>query len=158
MKKFLKIKYLIILLIVIQFYRPSQNVQKITPKTNIFKVEQASEDVQDLIATSCYDCHSNNTVYPWYNKIAPVSWWLANHIDEGKEELNFDAWGTYSLKRKNKKLKEIKKQLEEREMPLESYLWIHKDAKLTQDQIKIIIDWARTLNPDIDKKEVRRER
>jgi len=158
MKKFLKIKYLIILLIVIQFYRPSQNVQKITPKTNIFKVEQASEDVQDLIATSCYDCHSNNTVYPWYNEIAPVSWWLDNHINEGKEELNFDAWGTYSLKRKNKKLKEIKKQLEEREMPLESYLWIHKDAKLTQDQIKTIIDWARTLNPDIDKKEVRRER
>lgn len=158
MKKFLKIKYLIILLIVIQFYRPSQNVQKTTPKTNIFEVEQASDYVKDLISTSCYDCHSNNTVYPWYNNIAPVSWWLDHHVDEGKKELNFDAWGTYSEKRKNHKLKEIKKQLEEKEMPLESYLWIHKDAKLTEDQVKTIVDWARTLNPDIDKKEVETKR
>jgi len=154
-KKYLKIKYLIILLVVIQFYRPSQNVQETRPKTNIFLVEEASDYVKDLISTSCYDCHSNNTAYPWYNNIAPVSWLLANHVDEGKEELNFDAWGTYSLKRKNKKLKEIKEELEEKEMPLESYLWIHKDAKLSQDQVKTIIDWARTLNPDIDKKEAR---
>jgi len=158
MKKYFKLKYLIFLLIAIQFYRPAKNIQKTHPKTNIFEVEQASEDVQDLIATSCYDCHSNNTAYPWYNNVAPVSWWLANHVDEGKDELNFDMWGTYSLKRKNKKLKEIKEQLEEGEMPLESYLWIHNDASLTQDQIKSIIDWARTLNPDIDKKEIRKKR
>ena len=158
MKKYLKLKYLIIIILAIQLYRPTQNKQTTPPDTNIFKVEQASEDVKDLIKTSCYDCHSNNTVYPWYSNIAPVSWWLDHHVDEGKSELNFDAWGTYSLRRKNHKLKEIKEQLEKKEMPLESYLWIHKDAALTTDQVKTIIDWARTLNPDIDKKEVRRKR
>jgi len=153
MKKYLKLKYLIILLIVIQFYRPAKNVQDTRSQSNIFLVEQASQDVQDLIATSCYDCHSNNTAYPWYNNVAPISWILANHVEEGKEELNFDAWGTYSIKRRNKKLKEIKEELEAQEMPLESYLWFHKDAALTSEQIDTLIDWVRTLNPDVDKKE-----
>jgi len=153
MKKYLKIKYLIILLIVIQFYRPTKNISSEISKNNIFKTEIVPHEVQKTIKTSCFNCHSNNTTYPWYNNIAPISWWLANHISEGKEELNFDEWGSYSLKRKNKKLKEIKKQLEEKEMPLESYLWMHENAILSKTQTKAIIDWARTINPDIDKKE-----
>jgi len=153
MKKYLKLKYLIILLIVIQLYRPTKNISTEVFKNNIFKTEIVPQEVQKIIKTSCFDCHSNNTKYPWYNNFAPVSWFLANHVDDGKEELNFDEWGAYSLKRKNRKLKEIKKQLEENEMPLESYLWIHGDAALTDNQIKSVIDWARVLNPDIDKKE-----
>jgi len=153
MRKYLKIRYLILLIIAIQFYRPSKNIQNKKSKTNIFEIEHASVDVQDLIETSCYDCHSNNTHYPWYAEIAPVSWWLDHHINEGKGELNFDLWGTYSEKRKRHKLKEMKEMLEEHEMPLETYLWLHKDAKLTEDQINTIIDWARALNPSIDTKE-----
>jgi len=153
MKKYFKIKYLIVLLVIIQLYRPAKNSSSEISEASIFTTEIVPQEVEQILKTSCFDCHSNNTKYPWYNNIAPVSWILANHVDEGKEELNFDAWGTYSLKRKNHKLKEIKEMLEEHEMPLESYLWIHNDAKLTSDQIKTVVDWARTLNPDIDKKE-----
>lgn len=157
MKKIFKLKYLIILLLVIQFYRPSKNTSTEMSSKSILTAVVVPQDVEQILKTSCYDCHSNNTVYPWYNNIAPVSWWLDNHVKEGKKELNFDEWAGYPDKRKNHKLKEIKKMLEEKEMPLESYLWIHKDAKLSDTQIKTLVDWARTLNPDIDKKEVREE-
>jgi len=153
MKKYFKIKYLIILLIVIQFYRPTKNISTEISKNNIFKTEIVPQKIQEMLKTSCFDCHSNNTKYPWYNNIAPASWVLANHVDDGKEELNFDAWSTYSQKRKNRKLKEIKKELEGKDMPLDSYLWIHKKAELSKNQIKEIIVWARKLYPDIDKKE-----
>lgn len=157
MKKIFKLKYLIILLVVIQFYRPSKNTSTEMSPNSILTAVVVPQDVEQILKTSCYDCHSNNTVYPWYNNIAPVSWWLDNHVKEGKRELNFDEWASYTDKRKNHKLKEIKGNLEEKEMPLESYLWIHKNAKLSDDQIKAVVDWARTLNPDIDKKEVRKE-
>ena len=156
MKKYFKLKYFVILLVAIQLYRPAKNESTEISENSILTTEAVPQEVAKILKTSCYDCHSNNTVYPWYSNIAPVSWWLDNHVSEGKEELNFDAWGTYSLKRKNHKLKEIKEMLEDKEMPLESYLWIHDEAKLSSDQQKAIIDWARTLNPDIDKKEERR--
>jgi len=156
MKKYFKLKYLIILLVIIQFYRPTKNKSTEISPNSIFTTEIVPQDVQQILKTSCFDCHSNNTNYPWYNNIAPVSWWLDNHISEGKKELNFDVWGTYSLKRKNHKLKGIKKLLEKGEMPLESYLWIHHNAKLSKSQVKTVVDWARTLNPDIDKKDERR--
>ena len=158
MKKYFKLKYLIILLILIQLYRPTKNKSTEVSPNSIFTTEIVPQDVQQILKTSCFDCHSNNTNYPWYNNIAPVSWWLDNHISEGKKELNFDAWGTYSIKRKNHKLKGIKKLLEKGEMPLESYLWIHHNAKLSKSQVKTVVDWARTLNPEIDKKEERRKR
>ena len=156
MKKYFKLKYFVILLVAIQLYRPAKNESTEISENSILTTEAVPQEVAKILKTSCYDCHSNNTVYPWYSNIAPVSWWLDNHVSEGKEELNFDAWGTYSLKRKNHKLKEIKEMLEDKEMPLESYLWIHDEAKLSSDQQKTIIDWARALNPDIDKKEERR--
>ena len=152
MKKFFKLKYLIILLVLIQLYRPSKNESEIESKTNIFVSEMVPQKVQDILKTSCFDCHSNNTVYPWYNNFAPVSWWIDDHINEGKKELNFDAWGSYSLKRRNHKLEEIKELLLKGEMPLESYLWIHNDAKLNESQINTVVDWVKVLYPDVDKK------
>jgi hypothetical protein len=97
-----------------------------------------------LLKVSCYDCHSNHTDYPWYSKITPVNWWLNNHINEGKKELNFSTFSTGSFKRKDKKMKEIDEQVDKHEMPLDSYLWIHKDAKLNDAQRKLIIDWSKT--------------
>lgn len=161
MKKYFKLKNLLILLVLIlvliQFYRPAKNISTEISSNSILTAVVVPQEVEQILKTSCYDCHSNNTVYPWYNNIAPVSWWLDNHVKEGKKELNFDEWASYSDKRKNHKLKEIKKQTEEKEMPLESYLWIHNDAKLSDSQIKTLVDWARSLNPDIDKEEVREE-
>jgi hypothetical protein len=96
-----------------------------------------------LLKTSCYDCHSNHTNYPWYSKITPVNWWLNHHIEEGKRELNFSTIATGSFKRKARKLKETAELVEKHEMPMDSYLWIHSEAKLDEAQRRMIIDWAK---------------
>ena len=102
-------------------------------------------EVTNIIETSCADCHSNSTKYPWYNEIAPVSWFLAQHVKEGKEHLNFSEWTTYNKEQQAHILKDIKEVLNEREMPLKSYLLIHKDAKLTENQYQILYDWANSI-------------
>jgi len=96
-----------------------------------------------MLKRSCYDCHSNHTDYPWYSKITPVNWWLYNHINDGKRHFNFSDFNTGSYKRRVKRLDEVGETVEKHEMPLSSYLWIHKDAKLNDDQRKMIIDWSK---------------
>ena len=76
-------------------------------------------------------------------KVTPVNWYLANHINEGRRHLNFSVWNTYDKKKKGKKLEEVCEQLDAGEMPLPSYLWIHHDAKLSDDQKKALCDWAK---------------
>ncbi len=93
-------------------------------------VNQVPATINYQLQVSCYDCHSNNTDYPWYSKIQPAAWYLEDHIKEGKDELNFNEWDTYSSRRKNSKLRSIIKQIESGEMPLESYTLIHGGARL----------------------------
>ena len=95
-----------------------------------------------ILQTSCFDCHSNYTNYPWYTNIQPIGWWLNHHVDEGKEELNFSEFESYSLKRKLHKLEEIKEMVEEGEMPLSSYTLIHGDTKLSPEQKEILYTWV----------------
>ncbi|HCE55555.1 MAG TPA: cytochrome C, partial [Lutibacter sp.] len=111
----------------------------------ISTVKEIPVEVNKIIQTSCLDCHSNSTKYPWYSKIAPASWFLAQHIKEGKEHLNFSEWTTYNKDQKEHIIKDLKEVLNEREMPLKSYLLIHKDAKLTENQYQILYDWANAL-------------
>ena len=94
---------------------------------------------------SCYDCHSNNTSYPWYNKVQPIAWFLENHIKEGKAELNFNEWKNYSDRRKNSKLRSIIKQIENGEMPMDSYTLIHRGAKLDSLAKNEIINYMNNL-------------
>ncbi|MCB0458716.1 MAG: heme-binding domain-containing protein [Flavobacteriaceae bacterium] len=136
---------LVILLVGIQFYRPAKNISEETPTTDFLVVNNADESMATLIKNACYDCHSNNTNYPWYSEVAPFSWWIADHVKHGKEELNFSEWSTFTEKKKNHKLKEIIEEVEKRKMPLESYLPMHPEANLTDDQIKQLTDWVRTL-------------
>ncbi|MDX1314936.1 MAG: heme-binding domain-containing protein, partial [Eudoraea sp.] len=89
-----------------------------------------------------YDCHSNHTVYPWYNNIAPVSYWMADHVDHGKGDLNFSDWATYSGKKKDHKLEEVVEVMEDEVMPLKEYTWTHEEARLSKEQRKAIIEWA----------------
>ena len=91
------------------------------------------------------DCHSNSTNYPWYSEIAPASWYLAQHVNEGKEHLNFSEWAAYNKDQQAHILKDIKEVLNDREMPLKSYLLIHKDAKLTENQYQILYDWVNSI-------------
>ena len=102
-------------------------------------------EVQEILKTSCSDCHSNNTIYPWYSEIAPVSWYLASHVNEGKEHLNFSEWASYNENQKSHIIKDIEEELQDKEMPLKSYLIIHENAKMTENQYKIMLDWVKTI-------------
>lgn len=133
---------LVIVLVAIQFFRPEENKGNLYAETHIKNVVSVPPEVETILQNACYDCHSNETQYPWYNKIQPVAWWLANHVDEGKSELNFSMFATYNLKRQKHKLDEIAEQLREHEMPLESYTWIHKKARLNNDDIELLALWA----------------
>ena len=151
MKKFLKRLFLVLLLafIVIQFFRPEKNISTVTSANDITTKYAVPADVQTILKTSCYDCHSNNTAYPWYNNIQPVAWWLKNHVDEGKKELNFSEFASYRIGRQYRKLDEVNKQIKEGEMPLESYTIIHGNAKLSEQQKLVVASWVNAIRDSI---------
>ncbi len=132
---------LLIVFVVIQFIRPERN--KSTDNTkDIATVYAIPSDVQTILKTSCYDCHSNNTTYVWYDEIQPVRWWIENHIKEGKTELNFSEFATYPLKKQLHKIEEIGDVVDAGEMPLSSYTIAHTDAKLSEEQKQTLVDWS----------------
>ena len=138
-----KIGFAVLLVLIgIQFLQPGRNSSGQVPATDISKTVFIPESVQSLLQTACNDCHSNNTNYPWYANIQPMGWLLANHIKDGKAELNFNEFGSYSKRRQQSKLKSIASQVKDDEMPLASYTMLHKDAKLTKEQKALIINWA----------------
>lgn len=141
--KILKTIVLILLIafIAIQFFPTERNESDVIPKTDFMLVNNPPENISTLLKESCYDCHSNNTEYPWYNKMQPVAWFLEDHIKEGKAELNFNEWENYSERRKNSKLKSIINQIKNDEMPLSSYTLIHRDAILSDAEKKTLIDY-----------------
>ncbi len=147
MKNFFKQLFLILLVVfvVLQFFRPKTNVSDTPAINDITKVYSVPTNVMASLQTSCYDCHSNNTKYPWYSLVQPVAWWLADHIEEGKKEINFDEFATYSPRRQYKKFREINTQLEEDEMPLKSYTIIHGNAKLSMEQKVQIYNWTNAM-------------
>ena len=143
---------LVVIFIAIQFFRPKKNLSAEISQNDITLHFTVPENVQIILKKSCYDCHSNNTVYPWYNNIQPVAWWLANHVADGKRELNFSEFASYPAKKQYRKLRTTIEQIKETEMPLNSYLWIHKDAILTSDQKITLSNWADSLSKEIKTK------
>lgn len=138
-----KIIYLLIaVLVIIQFIRPDKNVNEVNASNTINAIVPVPENVQSILKTACNDCHSNNTAYPWYNNIQPVMWMMTKHVNEGKEHLNFDEFASYPLAKQYHKIEEVQEVIEKNEMPLSSYTLIHKDAKLTDAQKKIMYDWV----------------
>jgi hypothetical protein len=136
---------LLIAFVGIQFFPTERNQNKAEYVTDFMLVNKVPPMVQNKIKVSCYDCHSNKTEYPWYNKIQPVAWFLEDHIKNGKAELNFNEWGDYSDRRKNSKLRSIISQIEDDEMPLDSYTFIHWDAKFSKSEKKEIIKYMTQL-------------
>ena len=134
---------LLAMFIIIQFIQPARNNNGQVLPTDISKQCNLPQNVQALLKTSCYDCHSNKTYYPWYSYIQPVRWILDRHINEGKENLNFSEFGAYSARRQLSKLKAIENSIHDNTMPLSSYTLIHKNARLTPDDKVLIMDWAR---------------
>ncbi len=146
-KRFLQI--LLLAFLAMQFFRPTKNTATALSSADITTKYTIPEDVHSILKRSCYDCHSNNTVYPWYSNIQPVAWFLADHVKEGKKELNFSEFASYRIGRQYRKLEEISHQLEEDEMPLSSYTIIHRDAKLSMPDKKIMYNWINTLRDSI---------
>ena len=144
--------FLLIALVIMQFFRPKKNINLSASSNNIATVYQTPEGVKDLLKVGCNDCHSGNTRYPWYAEVQPVALWLRNHINDGKEEINFDEFATYNLRRQYRKMEEIIKQVKEGEMPLNSYTWIHKDAIFSPEQKQKIISWAEGIRSQMEQK------
>lgn len=143
---------LLVVFIVIQFFHPVKNVSAANYVTDISVVYNQPEDVRAILRKACNDCHSNNTRYPWYNNIQPVAWWLRHHINEGKHELNFNEFGTYSLRKQYHKLEEVVEQVKEGEMPMDSYTLIHLDARLTKQEKATLTNWANAIRSEMKAK------
>ncbi len=132
--------FLVVLLVIIQFIKPEKNNGGFEGIA-AFKTEtRPSEKVFSILKTHCFDCHSNQTKYPWYAEIAPISYWLADHVNHGKDDFNMSAWDNYSIKKKDHKLEELIEEIEEGEMPLNSYTWIH--GNLSKSDKELLIQWA----------------
>ncbi len=139
-----KIGILVILVFVImQFFRPDKNELGYESVAYFENETKPSAEIKEILKNNCYDCHSNHTLYPWYAEIAPISYWLSDHINEGKEHFNVSDWKQYSNKKKDHKLDELVEEVEEGEMPLSSYTWIH--GNLEKKDKKILIAWVREL-------------
>jgi hypothetical protein len=149
-KSIKKILYVgLIIFLLMQLYQPARNESFEQDFTNNFtKVYKVPKNVETILRTSCYDCHSNNTNYPLYSYIQPARFFMESHIKEGKENLNFNEWGNYSKRKQNSKLDGITKQIKSNEMPLASYTLIHKNAILTPTQKEEVINWINTINTD----------
>ena len=133
---------LFILLIIIQFIRPERNMGIADTPNDITHTVPVSPEIKNILVTSCYDCHSNHTEYPWYFNIQPIAGWINHHIEEGKEELNLSEFKTFKTKRKLHKLEEMIEEIKSGEMPMSSYLLIHHNAKLSEDQKNKLIAWT----------------
>ncbi|MCK0162196.1 heme-binding domain-containing protein [Allomuricauda sp. F6463D] len=133
---------LLIVLVGMQFLRPEKNISEGDYVTAFENEAKPSQEVKKILKTACYDCHSANTEYPWYNNIAPVSYWLADHIEDGKKHLDFSSWTSYDTKKKDHKLEELIEEVKEGNMPLNEYTWTHSDAKLTEDEVSVLVAWA----------------
>lgn len=133
-------------LVGLQFIPTRTNQSTTVPPTDFVKTYNVPEDVKSILAVSCYNCHSNNTNYPWYSRVQPVGWYLENHINKGKEDLNFSEFGDYSARMQQSKLKSMISQVEDGEMPLPSYTFIHREARLSENSKKRLVDYLKTLN------------
>jgi hypothetical protein len=133
--------------IALQLVRPAKNIhpEPGAVEKDISTVFPVPDRINNILKTSCADCHSNNTRYPWYARIQPLAWWLNNHVEEGKDELNFNEFASYRPRRQYHKLEEIIEQVKEGEMPLKSYTLIHQNAKLNESQREELSSWANAL-------------
>ncbi|GAA4951629.1 heme-binding domain-containing protein [Algibacter agarivorans] len=136
---------LLIMFLIAQFFGPEKNEGHLSSIEYFLVETKPPEDVKLILKETCYDCHSNVTRYPWYNNITPVNYWLAAHLKDGKKHFDMSNWEGNSTKRKDHKFEELIEMVEDKEMPLKSYTWTHPEAKLTDNQIKSVLDWAKSV-------------
>ncbi|WP_370899956.1 heme-binding domain-containing protein [Chryseobacterium gossypii] len=150
MKKVLVV--ILVAFIIIQFFPIDKTNPPVNPGMDFLKIKHTPSGTAAIIRTSCYDCHSNETTYPWYSNIAPASWLLKKHIDEGRRELNFSTFAMYEPKRQAHKLQECIEMIEKEKMPLDSYFLGHQNAKLTSDQRQELIRYFKKQKEETERK------
>ncbi len=132
-------------LVAVQFVRPARNLPGAQRGSGIEARYPVPGSVMQILRRSCFDCHSDSTVYPWYAEIQPVAWWLNSHIQDGKRGINFDRFATYRPMRQYGKFRDIVEQLQGDKMPLGSYLWIHRYARLTPEEKEEVVRWSQAM-------------
>ncbi|HKH63786.1 MAG TPA: heme-binding domain-containing protein [Flavitalea sp.] len=140
---------LVAIIILIQFIRPAKNKSADISANDISRHYAVPANVDGILKRSCNDCHTNSTIYPWYTNIQPVGWWMQWHVNEGKSHLNFSEFATYAPKRQHHKLEETIEMVKNGEMPLNSYIWLHGNAKLSQEDQTTLMNWADGLMKEI---------
>lgn len=138
----------LIVLLILQFFPKNKNTSEKLETHPLFENNIVPASVLKNFDAACADCHSNHTEYPWYAKIAPISFLIDNHVNEGKKHFNADDWNKYTLKRKNHKLEECIEMMEEGEMPMKGYVLIHKEADLTTEEKQEMISWFKSALKD----------
>ena len=140
------LKWLVIvvacLFIIIQFRRPARTNPPVDQSQTIEAHTQMTPQVASILARSCNDCHSNKTVWPWYTNVAPVAWFIVDHVNEGRSNLNLSEWGRYDQRRQGKKLEQMCDEGKDGAMPLSSYTPLHPGSKLSPDDVKTLCDWT----------------
>ncbi|NNE65266.1 MAG: heme-binding domain-containing protein [Pyrinomonadaceae bacterium] len=151
-KTVLKIFALLVVLVIvgIQFWRPDFSNPPVTAGHRIGEVHVLPENVERVLKTSCADCHSNESRYPWYSNIAPLSWGIHDHIRVGRDELNFSEWKEYSKRKRLRKLEEICEEVESGNMPHYQYLWLHPEAEMDESKTKMLCQWTEELSEEIE--------
>ena len=134
-------------LLILQFFQIDKTNPEYDASKDFMSMYPPSQEVAEILKTSCYDCHSYETKYPWYTYTQPLAWWIGDHIDHGRDELNFSEFGNYNPRRADHKLDEGIEYVENEEMPLPSYTWAHGHARLTWEQRELLIDWFSELRP-----------
>jgi hypothetical protein len=140
---------MLVVLAGIQFIPSRTNLDKAVSSSDFIATNGVPENIGHILRTSCYNCHSNNTEYPWYSRVQPVGWFLQNHINKGKVELNFSEFGSYSVRKQKSKLSSMVSQVEKDEMPLSSYTFIHHEARLSQESKKVLINYLNALKDSL---------
>jgi hypothetical protein len=128
----------------LQFIRPARTNPPVDEARTIQAHTQITPQVAAVLDRSCNDCHSNQTRWPWYSNVAPVSWFVVDHVNVGRREMNFSDWAQYDPEHQKGLLKDICKEAKSGAMPLSSYLRLHHEAKLSSEDIKTLCDWANT--------------
>lgn len=145
MSKFEKVFLaIVVLLLIAQFFQPKKNKGEYNLKSFLAET-QPSEKVKTILFNACFDCHSNNTHYPWYFQITPLNFKIASHIKEGKEHANFSEWDLYNKDQKKYIIKEVEEVLEKQEMPLKTYAWIHDEATLNKKEYDLLLNWIKNI-------------
>lgn len=141
---------IVIVFVILQFFQINKINPITEPSKDLLVVNNTSADIASLVKTSCYDCHSNQTNYPYYSYLQPIGWFLKNHIDEGRNELNFSTFADYDLKKQDHKLEECIELIEKNEMPLSSYTIIHNQAKLDQTKKNQLIEYFKKIRTELN--------